>query len=222
VDPSVPRGPAGFPATAGVAPADGLVDSVPHTEPQYPPAGLSMPGRPAARSRRTPILVACSAAAAALVVLAVVLFTRGSLPASPAGTAADTTPATQATSPPPATTSPPPATTGATIPAAFAGTWKGTAAMSAVGATTPSLANTIAFTFAAGARTIHETDRDSFGGSCVNTLTLTEATDAVLTFDEPQAGGCVAGTVTFTRHGSGLAYRWTDNIEQNTAVLSKG
>jgi hypothetical protein len=93
--------------------------------------------------------------------------------------------------------------------------------MSAVGATTPSLANTIAFTFVAGERTIHETDQDSFGGSCVNTLTLTEATDTVLTFGEPQAGGCVAGTVTFTRHGSNLAYRWTDNIEQNTATLSK-
>jgi eukaryotic-like serine/threonine-protein kinase len=56
VDPSVPRAPAGFPAPGGVAPggmapADGLVDSVPHTEAQYPPAGLSMPGRPAARSR---------------------------------------------------------------------------------------------------------------------------------------------------------------------------
>jgi eukaryotic-like serine/threonine-protein kinase len=236
VDPSVPRAPAGFPAPGGVAPggmapADGLVDSVPHTEAQYPPAGLSMPGRPAARSRRTPILVACSAAAEqALVVLAVVLLTRGSPPASPAGaggnslagkasspaaTAADTTSATQATSPPPATT-------GATVPAAFAGTWKGTAAMSPVGAESPSLANTIAFTFVAGERTIHETDQDSFGGSCVNTLTLTEATDTVLTFDEPQAGGCVAGTVTFTRHGSNLAYRWTDNIEQNTATLSKG
>jgi serine/threonine protein kinase len=214
VDPSVPRAPAGFPAPAGGAPADGLVDSVPHTEPQYPPAGLSMPARPAARSRRTPILVACSAAAAALVVLAIVLLTRGSPPTSPAARAADTTPATQATSSPPATT-------GATVPAAFAGTWKGTAAMSAVGATTPSLANTIAFTFVAGERTIHETDQDSFGGSCVNTLTLTEATDTVLTFGEPQAGGCVAGTVTFTRHGSNLAYRWTDNIEQNTATLSK-
>jgi hypothetical protein len=50
---------------------------------------------------------------------------------------------------------------------------------------------------------------------------LAEATDTVLTFDEPQAGGCVAGTVTFTRHGSNLAYRWTDNIEQNTATLHK-
>jgi hypothetical protein len=25
----------------------------------------------------------------------------------------------------------------------------------------------------------------------------------------------------FTRHGTSLAYRWTDNIEQNTATLRK-
>ena len=43
----------------------------------------------------------------------------------------------------------------------------------------------------------------------------------MLTFGEPQTAGCVAGTVTFTRHGANLAYRWTDNIEQNTATLRK-
>ena len=43
----------------------------------------------------------------------------------------------------------------------------------------------------------------------------------MLIFDEPQTGNCVAGTATFTRHGTGLAYRWTDNIEQNTATLRK-
>jgi hypothetical protein len=94
--------------------------------------------------------------------------------------------------------------------------------MSALGATSVKLTNDITFTFVAGARTIHETDQDSYGGTCVNTLTLTEATTTVLTFDEPQAGGCVAGTVTFTRQGDGLAYRWTDSIEQNTATLRKG
>ena len=125
-----------------------------------------------------------------------------------------------ATAPP--TTSSPPHTTGATIPAAFAGTWKGKATMSAVGAPSVKLTNDITFTFAAGARTIHETDQDSYGGSCVNTLTLRESTATALTFDEPQAGGCVAGTVTFTRQGDGLAYRWTDSIEQNTAILRKG
>jgi hypothetical protein len=230
VDPSAPRAPAGFPA-------DGLADSVPHTGPQYPPAGptfpggqptgISGPGRFPARSRRTPILAACGAAAAALIVLAVVLLTRGSPPASPDGPGGNS-PAGHASSPAAAApqttpaTSPPPPTTGATIPAAYAGTWKGKATMSAVGATSVKLTNDITFTFVAGARTIHETDQDSYGGTCVNTLTLTQATATVLTFDEPQAGGCVAGTVTFTRQGDGLAYRWTDSIEQNTATLRQG
>ena len=238
VDPTAPRAPAGFPAHAGaagpMAPADGLVDSVPHTGPQYLPAGptfpgrqpteLSVPGRAPARSRRTPILVACGATAAALVVLAVVLLTRGSPPTSPAGSGG-TSLAGSASSPAataPQSTSPPPATTGATIPAAFAGTWKGKATMAAVGATSLGLTNNITFTFVAGERTIHETDQDSYGGACVNTLTLREAAATVLTFDEPQTGGCVAGTVTFTHRGDSLAYRWTDNIEQNTATLRKG
>jgi len=184
-----------------------------------------VPGGAPARSRRTPILAACGVAAAAIVVLAVVLFTRGSPPASPAGsgdtslaghasspaaTVPDTTQATQATSPPPAVT-------GATVPAAFAGSWKGTATMSPVGATTISLTNSITFTFVAGARTVHEENQD-----CVNTLTLTSATDTTLVFSEPQTANCVAGTTTFTRHGSSLAYRWTDNIEQNTATLRRG
>ena len=180
-------------------------------------------GQAPARSRRTPILAACGAVAAAIVVLAVVLLTRGSPPASPAGSGGNSL-AGSASSPAATvsqTTSPPPATTGATIPAAFAGTWKGKATMAAVGDTSLGLTNNITFTFVAGARTIHETDQDSYGGNCVNTLTLREATATVLTFDEPQAGGCVAGTVTFTRHGASLAYRWTDNIEQNTATLRK-
>jgi serine/threonine protein kinase len=157
------------------------------------------------------------------VVLAVVLLTRGSPPASPAGPGGNALAGT-ASSPAatvPQTTSPPPATTGATIPAAFAGTWKGKATMAAVGDTSLGLTNNITFTFAAGARTIHETDKDSYGGSCVNTLTLRAATATVLTFDEPQTAGCVAGTVTFTRQGATLAYRWTDNIEQNTATLRR-
>jgi eukaryotic-like serine/threonine-protein kinase len=162
VDPSAPHAPAGFPAHGGVAgpppPADALVDSVPDTGPQYPPAGptfpvsqpgdFSVPGRSPARSRRTPILAAGGAAAAALVVLAVVLLTRGSPPTSPGGSGGNS-PAGHASSP---------------------------------AATTP---------------------------------------DTTLVFSEPQTANCVAGTATFMRHGSGLAYRWTDNIEQNTATLSK-
>jgi eukaryotic-like serine/threonine-protein kinase len=236
VDPSAPRTPAG-------PPADGLVDSVPNTGPVYPPTGptfpgrvptqlsvpgrtptqVSVPGQAPARSRRTPILIAGGAVAAAIAVLAVVLLTRGSPPASRADSG-DNSLAGSASSPAATasqSTSPPPVTTGATIPAAFAGTWKGKATMAAVGNTSLGLPNNVTFTFVAGARTIHETDEDSYGGSCVNTLTLREATATVLTFDEPQAGGCVAGTATFARHGTSLAYRWTDNVEQNTATLRK-
>jgi serine/threonine protein kinase len=233
VDPTAPRTPAG-------PPAEDLVDSVPQTGPVYPPAGpvypptgptspgyeptqLSVPGQAPARSRWTPILVAGAAVATAIVVLAVVLLTRGSPPASPADPASNSL-AGRASSPAatvPQTTSPPPPTSGATIPVAFAGTWKGKATMAAVGGTGIGLTNNVTFTFVAGARTIHETDEDSYGGSCVNTLTLREATATVLTFDEPQAGGCVAGTATFTRQSANLAYRWTDNIEQNTATLRK-
>ena len=122
--------------------------------------------------------------------------------ASPATAAAQTTPATQAT--------------GVTIPAAFAGTWKGTATMSAIGVSNVSLKNSITFTFLAGGRTAQENNQD-----CVNTLTLTEASATALTFSEPQTAQCVAGMVTFTRQGANLAYRWTDNIEQNVATLRK-
>jgi serine/threonine protein kinase len=247
VDPTAAQAAVGprFAGGAGgpAGPADDLVDSVPQTGPLYPPSGptfpqrqptafsgpglygpgLSVPGPNRARSRRTPILAACGAVAAAIIVLAVVLLTRGSPPASSAGSGSNslTGSASSPAATVPQTASSPPATTGATIPAAFAGTWKGKATMAAVGGTGLGLTNTITFTFAAGARTIHETDQDSYGGNCVNTLTLREATATVLTFDEPQTGGCVAGTVTFTHRGDSLAYRWTDNIEQNTATLRK-
>jgi len=194
--------------------------------PAYPghdTAGYPAPGGTPARSRRGPVLAVVAAAAAAVIALAVVLLTRGSPPASPAasgGGALHGSASSPAATPSPPASSPP-ATTGATIPAAFAGTWKGKATMSAVGDSGVALTNDVTFTFVAGARTIHETDQDSYGGSCVNTLTLREATATVLTFDEPQAGGCVGGTVTFTRRGNSLAYRWTDNIEQNTATLRK-
>ncbi len=248
VDPSAQRPAAAAPMppaapgpatwTSGSAPG-ALADSVPPgwapavTGPVYPPASPTFPGRdPAgfpgpggapARSRRGLILAAWAVAAAAVIALAVVLFTRASPPAShgaSGGSALDGSASSPATTASQTATSAP-ATTGATIPAAFAGTWKGKATMAAVGNTSIALTNNVTFTFVAGARTVHETDQDSYGGTCVNTLTLREATAAVLTFDEPQAGGCVGGTVTFTRHGAQLAYRWTDNVEQNTAVLRK-
>ena len=48
--------------------------------------------------------------------------------------------------------------------------------MAAVGDTSVALTNNVTFTFVAGARTVHETDQDSYGGTCVNTLTLRAAT----------------------------------------------
>jgi hypothetical protein len=55
----------------------------------------------------------------------------------------------------------------------------------------------------------------------INTLTLSQVTATVLTFSEPQTVSCVAGTVTFTRRGANLAYRWTGGGEQNVATLRK-
>ena len=76
----------------------------------------------------------------------------------------------------------------------------------------------VTFTLAAGGRTAHEVDKD-----CVNTLTLTGATPTVLSFDEPQTATCQGGSITFTRRGGKLYFRWTDQPPsvQDTAVLSK-
>jgi len=230
VDPSARRAPAASAAPA--APAF-PVDSIPRTGPLAPlaeptfgapePTTLARPGQAAARSRRGPLLAVSGAALAAVAVLAVVLLTRGSPPASPihtpssspaAGVSSSASASTQATQTGQATRTG--QATGATIPAAFAGTWQGTATMSAIGVSNVSLPNSISFTFVTGARTAHEVNQD-----CVNTLTLTGATATVLTFSEPQTAACVAGTVTFTRRGGDLAYRWTDNIEQNVATLRK-
>ncbi len=211
VDPSVQRAPAA------------RVDSVPYADLPRPEL---VPQPTPARSRRGAILAACGAAVTVLVVVGIVLLAQGSPgrppggaggsslaghASSPASASTQTTPTTQTT---PATRTTP--ATGVTIPASFAGTWQGTATMSAIGASGISLTNTIAFTFAADGRTAHEVNQD-----CVNTLTLSQVTATVLTFSEPQTAACVAGTVTFTRRGASLAYHWTDNVEQNVATLHK-
>jgi serine/threonine protein kinase len=228
VDPSAQRIPAG--PIGPVAP----VDSIPGTGPPPPlaestisghePTQLSRPGPAPARARRGLIVTVSGAAVAALAVLGIVLLTQRSPSAPPVGTQSSSlaghtsSPASASTQATPATqTTPATQATGVTIPAAFAGTWQGTATMSAIGASSVSLTNSITFTLTAGARTAHEVNQD-----CVNTLTLSQITATVLTFSEPQTAACVAGTVTFTRHGANLAYRWTDNIEQNVATLHKG
>jgi eukaryotic-like serine/threonine-protein kinase len=104
------------------------------------------------------------------------------------------------------------------IPAAFAGTWTGTATLASTVEPGVTLRDPITFTLVAGKRTAHEVNQD-----CVNVLTLTRATDTVLTFTEPQTPTCEAGTATFTRRGPGLAYGWLDinKLARNTAILRK-
>jgi serine/threonine protein kinase len=190
------------------------VDSIPAAM-----AGSAMPYEPPARparSRRGLVAAAGGGAVvAALIVAGVLLLTRH--PVTSAGSAGHS-PTVGTSAPSQASSSAPvsaPAT-GPTVPAAFAGTWTGTATMSAIGVPGIALTNPISFTFVAGARTISENNQ-----SCINTLTLTGQTTSVLTFSEPGNLQCVAGIVTFTRHGADLAYRWTDNVEQNTALLHK-
>ncbi len=234
VDPSARQAMAAGAGPAGMRP--------PHlaTQPSVPglPLGYGLPptagppttpGLPGPR-RRGPLLAAAlgAAALAAIIVVGALLLAKGhSTPATTAGQGHSSPPAATVT--PAATTSPadsgttasPSATAAASgpkIPAAFAGTWSGTATQSAIANPGAALPDSITLTLAAGDRTAHEVNQD-----CINTLTLTKATDNVLTFDEPAvAGTCVAGTVTLTLKGKGLAYHWTDNFEQNVGDLSKG
>ncbi len=228
VDPSASRPQVAYPAVQAFPTAQAFpVDSVPVTGPLAQPAGPTSPGtmppqgpvpQPAsAPSRRGPVLAGTAVAVAVLVAVGVFLLTRGSPSPPPAATGSTSAaaPASSAASTPAQATQTAQAA-GATIPAAFAGKWTGSATMSAVGISGPSLTNSITFTLVAGARTASEVNQD-----CVNTLTLTGATATVLTFSEPQTAACVAGTVTFTRHGASLAYHWTDNVEQNVATLRK-
>ncbi len=230
VDPSAQRTPA---APIGLAaPVDSIPDtgSLPHTGPlphtgSLPrlaeptisgpePTRLPGPGPAPARFQRGAIVAVSGAALAAFAVVGIVLATRGSPPSAPVG-APSSSPAGHASSPASASTQATQAT-GATIPAAFAGTWNGTATISAIGAPNISLPNSITFTFAAGGRTAHEVNQD-----CINTLTLNQVTGTVLTFSEPQTASCEGGTVTFTHRGANLAYRWTGGGEQNVATLRK-
>ena len=183
---------------------------------------LSIPGAASPRSRRSPVLAVCATAVViALIAGGVVLLTRSSPPSTgngvANGTVTSSSAAGQTSSPPPATT--PAQVTGGTIPAAFAGTWAGTATLAPVGTPSLGLPNTITFTLKAGGRTAAENDGPP--PPCLNTLTLTKTTATVLTFNEPGNATCVGGTVTFTLHGAGLAYHWTNDVEVNTAVLKK-
>jgi len=245
VDPSVP-----FPAVSPIRPAAGAgepaltapyhpgppgteplpADSL-YTDPRRPGPGFpvdSVPGmagstfapdgppaRPARSRRGLAVAAGSGAVVAALIVAGALLLTHH--PAASSGPPATTPTAGTSTSSQASSSAPASApASGPTIPAAFAGTWSGTAKMSVIGVSGVSLTNPITFTFVAGARTIAETNQ-----SCVNTLTLTGQSGQVLTFSEPGNTQCVAGTVTFTQESTGLAYRWTDNVEQNVGLLHK-
>jgi hypothetical protein len=108
------------------------------------------------------------------------------------------------------------AAAGPTIPDAYAGTWKGTATMSETGGSGIGLKSGIAFTFITGSRTVHEVN-----DSCVTTLTLSRVASGRLVFAEPTTPDCVGGTVTFRLRGARLAYRWSNEIAQNTALLTR-
>ena len=201
----------------------------------YTPTGITSPVRSSRRSRgRVAALSGAAVVVVALVAVAALLLTRNSPGSHPtasgstvggaaagAATAATTASSAPDTSAPassaPASSQPPSSgASGGTIPASFAGTWSGTATMSALSNPGVGLPSSISFTFVTGATTVHE-----INGDCVNTLTLTASTPTVLTFSEPQTATCVAGTTTFTQSGQNLAYRWTDNVEQNVATLQK-
>jgi eukaryotic-like serine/threonine-protein kinase len=194
------------------------------------PASYAQPTEPVAvrrRERRKPILAGVAAAAVvALVVVGVVLLTQRSpgAPITTAGTTGSAAGTSGAPSSSPSAAASPSsgasssgAGAGPAIPAAFAGTWSGTATQSYIGVSGVSLPNDMILTLRAGGRTVRENNDD-----CVNTLTVTGATPTALTLSEPAVPGhCVAGAVTLTRHGSDLAYRWTDNVEQNVGNLRK-
>jgi eukaryotic-like serine/threonine-protein kinase len=227
---TAPAGP--WPGTGPVAATGPLSDDVPartgsvaelagSTGPGFGPGSPPLgPGVVRARSRRGPVLAASGAAVViALIAVGVLLLTRGSPPANPNGVGTSSAAAAVSTSPTVQASTSAATTTraaGVTIPAAFAGTWSGTATMEAIAVPSLGLQNSISFTLAKGGTTAAEVN-----GSCVNTLTLAKVTSSVLTFNEPATDLCVAGTVTFTRRDGNLAYLWTNGVEQNAATLRK-
>src|SRR5262249_12881561 len=154
------------------------------TTPGHPATGLPALGMAEPRRRRGPILAALGTAALALTVAGVLLLLNS--PSPPPTTAG------QGHGSPPAGSRPTHSraaavASGPQIPAAFAGTWSGTAMQSAIASPQLQLPNSITLTLAAGSRTAHEENLD-----CVNTLTLTKVTTTTLTFDEPAVPGtCV-------------------------------
>ncbi|GAA0363531.1 hypothetical protein GCM10009530_11490 [Microbispora corallina] len=191
------------------------------TGPAHPAEADTRP--PAPRRSRAGLLVGIAAAVAALAVTAALLVPRliqdpsGGHPSAPPSSAASgaATGSPAAPSPSYGTTRPAtgggtsqPATTGraGTIPAAFAGTWRGHIVP------TPDLImgeHDVEITLQAGRMEARWAEPDD---GCVGTLELKAvvADDSALAL-RLTAPGCVPGDVTLTRKGDKLAYRWKDD-----------
>ncbi|MEZ0076169.1 serine/threonine-protein kinase [Planotetraspora sp. GP83] len=95
---------------------------------------------------------------------------------------------------------------GATIPAAFAGTWRGHITPTPAGLTDE-------YDIEIVLRRGQDKGRwKEPANSCDGTLTLIGATSSEATFLLRNAGGCVPGTVNLTTKGETLAYEWTDDL----------
>ncbi|MEW9533429.1 protein kinase [Microbispora sp. NPDC049125] len=208
----------------------------PGTHPTAPPAAMDTgPGRQAGavtthpgadrRGRRTRALAGVAAGVAALGVTAALLVPRlltspGTTPSVSPGTGQQTKAAATSTAPTASPTdsyeqttpSPEPSPDGATeapggtrIPAAFAGRWRGHIVP------TPAIVmseSDIEIVLVAG------DDRGVWkepANSCEGRLRLDRVHPSALSFRLEQAGQCVPGTITLTRKGDGLRYRWNDD-----------
>jgi hypothetical protein len=200
---------------AWAAPSPGTVPGpVPGTVPGTEPAVTPVPGRTPPLGHRPPRrgtrrLVAAGAAAVIVVAGGIVglILSLGS-PAKPKPT-------------PTGTGTSHPTNTAGGIPAAFAGTWSGTAKQAAPGVPVR-FSNTMTITLVAGERSAHERDTSPLGDDCEDDIALRSATPTVLTFVEPtRAGVCVGGDVTITQAGTGIRYQWSGGGETNTGILTR-
>jgi predicted Ser/Thr protein kinase len=203
------------PAAAGPA----VWDSATVTGGGYQPARRAGPTEPPLSAGGTRPRWRTPALAGGAVVVAAALTAAGVLLFSPRSPQHPADPPAAGASPPGSVASSgpaPDASAGSAIPAAYAGTWGGTAQMTQAGGSGPSLDSSITFTFAAGARTVHEVNQ-----TCVNTLTLTQVMPGQLTFSEPGTTDCVAGVVTFRLLGGKLEYRWFNALAENRGLLAR-
>jgi serine/threonine protein kinase len=207
---SGPAGPHSRPASPHSGPPTAYADPrATYSDPQTPSAdSRAASSGPVRRGHGRALLLACGAAAVLLGLGGWALYDRHTADppadkghASTGGTSSGA-PYTTPTSPSSSTSG----TGGATIPAAYAGTWSGTIQEKVL--TTKDTA--LRIVLRAGGRT-GEADYDQ--QACRGVLTLTGVNANALSFQLafPQ-GGCVAGPVTLSRQGDQLDYQWHDDL----------